>query len=191
MDLQRFKNYILDQHHAYDKREITIEDHDSQIIFHYYNQTGIVDFWFDLNICEQRVYDENNNIVFYLHYEYIDFEQAFNLFTDFITQLLEHKEKDKKIVVCCSSGVTSSSFALKLQDLANYLHLPYRFYSKPIYLLREEMKNYDLVLLAPQIQYLYDVVVKYENVKTICIRTRTYATNNLLAAINEVQNAFN
>ena len=69
---------------------------------------------------------------------------------------------ERNILLCCSSGLTTAMFAQMLQDFSNNNHLPYHFSATSIYDDDTLSKEYDLVLMAPQVQhYTKSMAAKY------------------------------
>ena len=69
--------------------------------------------------------------------------------------------KDKKsirVVLSCSSALTTSFFAQKLNETASVLNLDMSFHAVSIDRIYREAQNYDVVLLAPQIAYQYEKI---------------------------------
>lgn len=136
-----------------------------------------ISFW--LNHVIETVITQNENIVYYLHFEFISFKKTNPIFDDFFNYIKEH-DYDKKfeVLICCSGGFTSSFFAEGLKKEAKrrqsnviihsgcYSHIQWQNIDK----------QYDLILLAPQIGYL---LTEHQNCSCIkTIPTNLYATCN-------------
>lgn len=103
---------------------------------------------------------KNNENVFYLHFEFNDIDHAKDLFNEMMQCFLELKNRQKKkVILCCSSALTSSFFATKLQETARTLNIDeYDFSAVSYQMLFREGFQSDVVLLAPQIGYMYDQI---------------------------------
>ena len=69
--------------------------------------------------------------------------------------------KDKKavrVVLSCSSALTTSFFAQKLNEAAEVLNIDMSFNAVSIDRIYQEAQNYDVILLAPQIAFQYGKV---------------------------------
>ena len=64
-------------------------------------------------------------------------------------------KKAIRVVLTCSSALTTSFFAQKLNEAAEVLNLDMSFNAVSIDRIYQEAQNYDVVLLAPQIAFQY------------------------------------
>ncbi len=60
--------------------------------------------------------EKNNKPFYYLHFEFIDFSNAIQLFHDFMEYLIPHDPI--KVLICCSSALTSSYL---VEELKKYI----------------------------------------------------------------------
>ncbi|MBP3893442.1 MAG: ROK family protein [Atopobiaceae bacterium] len=104
--------------------------------------------------------DDPDNPTFFLHFEMDDLEHAQQLFdelTDTLSQLTT--QKATRILLSCTSGLTTSFFAKKLAEVAATLSLDYEFEAKPIVQALEVAGEYEAVMLAPQVHMSRDEMV--------------------------------
>ncbi len=97
--------------------------------------------------------------VFFLHFELKSLDYAKSLYEEMIGVL--KKEADRKslrILLTCTSAMTTSFFAGKLSEGAKTLSLDYDIAATPYPILYEKAFDYDVILLAPQIAYEYDKI---------------------------------
>jgi cellobiose-specific phosphotransferase system component IIB len=102
---------------------------------------------------------KDDKVVFYLHFELKDLDHAKELFDEMIASLKALKEDEKiTVLLCCTSGITTSYFNSKLKEASGVLDLNYSFKAVSYNLLYMEAYAADVILLAPQIGYLKDKV---------------------------------
>ncbi len=91
---------------------------------------------------------------FYLHFQLGNEEHAKNLFDEMISTLRGMRNKQKiKVLLTCTSGLTTSFFAQELNKAAQNLQLDFEFSAVSYSNLYENGFRYDVILVAPQIQY--------------------------------------
>lgn len=134
-----------------------------------------VSFWKN-HVIEMVVMHEET-MIYYLHFEFIDFRGAKSIFDDFFAYCKEHYcDKKYDVLICCSGGYTSTLFAEGVKKEAEKRHsrvtISSGYYSHMQW--QDIDKQYDLILLAPQIGYL---LAKHQNCGCIqTIPTNLYAT---------------
>ena len=98
--------------------------------------------------------DENK---YYLHFELKDLAHAKKLFADMLDVLFELKNQQKiKILLCCTSGLTTSFFKDKLNEATNLLELDLEFNAVDFSQLYKVGFDYSVILLAPQIAFRFE-----------------------------------
>lgn len=109
--------------------------------------------------CELKILDANDENLFYLHFELKDLSHAQGLYNEMIDSLRKIKEKKQiEALLCCSSGLTTSFFTMKLNDAAELLSMDIHFEAEGYSELYNAAVDKDVILLAPQIGYLYQQV---------------------------------
>lgn len=110
-------------------------------------------------IVEMRVTNlRSGENVFYLHFELKDMLHAQELWAEMREVFEAVKDKHRrKILLCCSGGLTTGYFAQQLQEAADLLSLDYDFCAVPWEKLGTAGLDAEAVLLAPQIAYQYKV----------------------------------
>ena len=96
--------------------------------------------------------DDPDNPTFFLHFEMDDLDHAKQLFgelTDTLAQLSARKAT--KILLTCTSAMTTTFFARKLQEVAGTLSLDFEFEATNIGRALEVAGDYTAVMLAPQV----------------------------------------
>ncbi len=95
--------------------------------------------------------------VFYLHFRIEDEDHAKDLFAEMRQTLISLKNKKRvKVLLSCTSGLTTSFFASELSRAADTLRLDYEFAAVSFDRIYEEGFSYDIILLAPQIHHQYN-----------------------------------
>ena len=143
-----------------------------------------------IGIVEEAIF-QGNDLLFYLHYQFYNFYFAKDLFQRMLNKLLETPQEMKKILLCCSGGMTTGYFAQRLNQCCRLNHLPYIFNASPEYHLLEVYKNYDLILLAPQLRYMIgEIMLKVKPVDVFNIDAKTFATYNCQELLKVVEGYF-
>ena len=136
----------------------------------------------DMNIIEMNVFNkEDDEGEFYLHFQMRNMKHAVELFGEMCSVIKKlSRIKQTKIVLCCSSGLTTSFFASQIQEAASLLHLNYSVTAIGYQHLFEHGDDYDIILLAPQVHHLQ---LKLESIYPqkliMCIPTQIFATYNV------------
>jgi len=91
---------------------------------------------------------------FFLHFELEDLVRAQELFNEMASVIhdMNHREV-RHILLCCSCGMTTTFFAMKLNETAQSLGVDYDFTAQPIEDAKLNGSDYAAVLLAPQVGY--------------------------------------
>ncbi|MCR5794792.1 MAG: ROK family protein [Solobacterium sp.] len=107
----------------------------------------------ELSITEKK----SEDIKFYLHFELNDLYHAQELFEEMLSSLYDLRTQIKiKVLLCCTSGLTTSYFAMRLNEVAGVLDLEYEFEAVSYDRLFERAYTSNIILLAPQVSYLYE-----------------------------------
>jgi cellobiose-specific phosphotransferase system component IIB len=145
----------------------------------------------NLNIIELQVTNTlNNENEFYLHFQMKTLKHALDLFNEMISVIknLIHKPK-LKILLSCSSGLTTSYFAENLNEASHVLHLDYHFDAIGYSQLNNKANDYDMILLAPQIAYEHAHVQElYANKVVLKIPSSVFAKYNCGEMLSIIRN---
>lgn len=96
--------------------------------------------------------DDPDNPTFFLHFEMDDLDHAKQLFDELIEALSQlSAQKVTRVLLTCTSALTTSFFAKKLAEVASTLSLDFEFEAKPIELALRDAGDYAAVMLAPQV----------------------------------------
>ena len=117
----------------------------------YHLETDVI----EMRLCSRK--DQEN--FFFLHFELKDDEHAKSLYREMAESLAKYEDRETvRILLSCTSGMTTSFFAEKLKEAASTLSLDYEFRAEPYSELFRAGFDYDVILLAPQIAYQYKKV---------------------------------
>lgn len=125
-------------------------------------------------------------LVYYLHFETYDYEESMNNLRSFFDVLLDRTPAPKteltaaegmRILICCTSGITSSMYAQILQEKLEPAGV--QVDARSYMMLDPADDQYDLILLAPQIRYaLPDLQAQYGSDKVHMISAMDFATGS-------------
>lgn len=144
--------------------------------------TGYVTIWNNY-ICEEEIFKKTDkSLLFYLHYKMINIGQCSHLFQEFYQAL---KSQDiippKRILLCCSGGLTTSLFASKTQELIALEKSNYEIQAIGYHQLQGEYKKYDALYLAPQISYLEPdaITIVHHEIPIYCVPPGIFARQDI------------
>ena len=185
---QEFKDYIIRSSHmdytvnTDDKGNLILQTDyaEGQVIFH---EKDIIEL-----IIQNKRTGENE---FYLHFRLEDKEHADSLFTEMRQTLIDLRAKKKiRILLSCTSGMTTSYFASELTKAAETLRIDYEFNAVSFAKIYETGFDYDVILLAPQIHYEYERTAQiFRDAIVMKIPTAVFAQYNTGELIRIVQKA--
>ena len=109
----------------------------------------------DFMVVELRItLKKDGKTMFYLHFDLNDLDHAKELFREMTESLRKLKTEEKvRVLLSCSSGLTTSFFAEKLNKGAELLSLDYVFSAVAYTDLYVRAFDADIVLLAPQVGF--------------------------------------
>ena len=134
----------------------TFEESDKQgvILKADYAEAAVTVYFLDFTVMELRVMAGGEEPVFYLHFELNNEEHARELYREMKESLIAQKDaRTKHALLCCSCGLTTSFFAMKLNEAAKSMELDLDFEAVSYEKLYEAAKDKDIILLAPQIAF--------------------------------------
>ena len=152
---QIFKLWILGQK-RFDYDVFLSEENDNIIIIETdYSHSEIT--FNEFNIIELIVTNTiKNKVEFYLHFQMKTLKHATELFEEMLECIKKLVDKPPvKVLLSCSGGLTTSFFVEKLNEAANILSLNFEFDAVAYNSLYEKGRQYDVILLAPQISYMH------------------------------------
>ncbi len=124
-----------------------------------------------------------------MHFELNDEKHAKQLYDEMVETLIGLKnEKTLKVLLSCSAGLTTAMFAENLNTMADLTGIDYHFYAVPYLNIYEEVEKYDIVLIAPQIGYIYERLKNSLHDKLVLqIPTALLASYDAMATLNFIR----
>ena len=191
-----FVKWIISRKNEYKRKGINCYISEQEYYFTTINfdagqYTGEVSIWKDeVTIVEEKIFDEEGNLVFYLHFSLETIGQFRKLFTDFYNGLLKLLDlEENNIALVCNDGLSTSLFVEELLKVCKLQKLDYKITSVSLDRLRDENFNYDALYLAPQIAHLEpELMLECNNsVPIYRIDPTVFATKDYQAIIKEIQ----
>ena len=178
--LDIYKKWINSQNFE----DIHIVNESNKILFKYDLIEGCVEFYsLQKEIVELKIVNlVNNENKFFLHFELNNIERAKELFIEMIECLLDLKNNNKtKVLICCTSGITSSYFCEKLNEYSQKENSSYEFYASNYSEVYSKGISFDYILLTPQIKHHSNEIKNIFKDKIVeDIPVKTFATYDAL-----------
>ncbi len=129
-----------------------------------------------MGIVEECVFDEEN-LLFYLHYQFYNYYYATDLFYRMIKKLKEVKRKSIcHVLLCCTSGMTTGFFADKLNQYCQSNRIPVQVEATSFHSLDKVYGKYDFIFLAPQLRFQLMKLKEKIDKKIECMDPVVFAT---------------
>lgn len=186
--VRQFRQWILTQTSSDYKLYVNAKDENVVIIETGYC-LGEVTF-FPMDIIQLSVLNlVSNRHEFYLHFQMHTLEHAMKLFGEMLETVRELTVKPPvRVLLSCTSGLTTSFFAQKLNESAKLLSLNYEFSAISYGKLYHVASQYDIILLAPQISYIYDTAKKIlAGKKLYKIPPKVFATYDVRSIFTDLE----
>lgn len=185
-----FKAWVLE--HNGDDYDIKLENDDNIKLLTEYGEASIQFTQIDEGTIVEFsiVSKKDDSVKFYLHFELNDEDHAKQLYDEMVETLINLKnEKTLKVLLSCSAGLTTSMFAENLNSMVEMLGLDYHFNAVSYLSIYEEVDQYDVVLIAPQIGYMLNRLKESLPEKLVLqIPTAVFASYDALSTIKFIQN---
>ncbi|GEM_PF-2442270 len=133
--------------------------------------------------------------IFFLHFQAVDLEDSIEKVKVFLYRLYHDEDQDEngelpdlhhpiEMLICCTSGITSAMYArLITRKLGSDLvHAD----AKSVFSLTDEDDQYDLILLAPQVHYMFEDINSRFPGKVHRIDTMDFATDRISGTLNQL-----
>lgn len=159
----------------------------TKTVFQY---TIIISFYAN-QIIEEQILNNEEQILYYMHFEFIDLLQASRFVSDFIHYFKNLNTPKSKVLLCCSCGITSAFFAKQLQLHIYAGHLDIKIEAIDIYTLMQEMPNTELILLSPQVGHYYHSFSALFPNKVVKIPITDYAAYQYASILQLIINYLN
>ena len=172
---EQFRSYLLKQEDpSYTIREAS--DEEGRHIFFETQEASASVTMHTINgteICELRIVStKTGRTPFYLHFELNDLSHAIDLFHEMTASLKKQSEtRVIHVLLCCTSGITTSYFTARMKDAARMMELPYAFEAVSYDHLFQKGTGADVILLAKNVDGVYNAdpaqvadAVKYDTI---------------------------
>lgn len=171
-----------------------------QIVFEMNHLKGEANFYdFYLNDILELVIDDTQTgeNIFYLHFELLNLEDTINFVKSFFTALNRENETTdslpthisdchKRVLLCCTGGLSTYLFAKKMEEALVSEGIDIKVDATRLSRLDSQAEQYDIILIAPQIEYKFnEIVSKYPN-KAVRLDALDFATLNVNKVIHDV-----
>ena len=151
-----FREWILSYEQDVCKIRLVDEDH---LRLEAEGVTGEVAYWCfegEPEIVEMRIWragcEEQN--LFFLHFELQDLARAQDLFKEMLEALDQQVTRTTtRVLLCCTSGMTTAMFAMRMNEAAKTLSLSFEFDALPFEQALADGEDYAAIMLAPQVSY--------------------------------------
>jgi cellobiose-specific phosphotransferase system component IIB len=155
---------------------------------------GAVNFYDIDDVCVVEMRLERSidgESAFFLHFELEDFAHAQRFFGEMAAVIKESRQPEtRQVLLCCSCGLTTGFFAMKLDEAANDLGIGYEFSAKSVDEAMRVGSDYAAVLLAPQVGYQRkEVVAALPGTPVIELPGKIFGSYDALAALRLVIDA--
>ncbi len=147
----------------------------------------------DLEIAEYRIVrTSGGGAIFFLHVLLDDLNRAQELFAEMVEALEdEATHATTRVLLCCTSALTTTLFASKMGDVAQALSLDYSFDAMSVDRALEEGGAYDAVLLAPQASHVRRQMIKaHPNALVFEIPGKIFGSYDAAGAVRLLMHAF-
>lgn len=149
-----FKQWLISQKGPY---TLSVEDEGHVHVDTEYGLGEVNFYHFDNEpeIVELRVTCRKTNLTkFFLHFQPVQEVHSKDLFNEMVSALLALKYvQTTKVLLCCTAGMTTSFFAEKLNEAARMADMDYVFSAVSVQEVYANAKDYDVILVAPQVAY--------------------------------------
>ena len=166
----------------------TNEMYEASVIFH------------DNNLIELSIEEKKTGeIPFYLHFEAYEKKSArdniqafFDFFIDKkpakenLDSIVVKNERPLKLLVSCTSGMTSSYFAYTMKKVLNNAGIDVTIDAVSYREIDRIQSEYDYILLAPQIAYMLKEYQKKYGNKVMAVESKDFASYNVKRVINQI-----
>lgn len=134
---------------------------------------------------------EDERPTFFLHFMLEDLRRAQELFDEMAAALEEHAQQDSvRILLTCTSAMTTSFLAAKMREVAQSLALPYEFHAMSFDRALAEGDGYAAILLAPQVGHRRQEMAKaHPEAVVFEIPGKTFGSYDAAAAVRLVMHA--
>ena len=186
-----FFQWILLNKDSYLKDQVICEvqqqnDKFQSIIFTLPQVKGIVTIWYN-HIVEEEIYRQDDQMMlFYLHYTITNLNQCRHLFLEFYQTLIKYSyQRIYKIALCCTGGLSTFTFVEEMKKVCELENVPFQLDSLSLEQLYDQYLDYDALYLAPQIAHMEAqlLIETKHQVPLFCIDPTLFATKDYIGIV--------
>ena len=187
-----FREWVLTQHPA---NATASEQSDNKIRFDAQQSCAEVNFYPHADgreICELRIVKHGEqDASFFLHFMLDDLVRAQELFAEMGNVLAENEHASfTKVLLCCTSAMTTTFLANKMNDTAQTLGISYEFSAMSYAKALDSRADYAAILLAPQVAHLrHDMARAHPQSLVFEIPGKVFGSYDALAAVRLAMHA--
>lgn len=169
-------------------------DH-NHIVIHTATATAEVNlypFGDEQEVVEYRIVRTgSNDPSFFLHVTLDDLSRAKDLFSQMSDALEDETTRETtRVLLTCTSALTTSLFAQKMNDVAKALNLDYDFCALSVDRAIATTEPYAAILLAPQVSHLRKQLVEaHPNARVFEIPAKTFGSYDAASAVRLLMHA--
>lgn len=147
----------------------------------------------DVEIAEYQITrTSDGEVIFFLHVLLDDLSRAQELFAE-MTEALEDERRHTTthVLLCCTSAITTTLFAHKMNEVAQGLSLDYDFTAMSIDRALQEGDRFQAILLAPQASHMRTRMAEtYPDALVFEIPGKIFGTYDAAGAVRLLMHAF-
>lgn len=148
---EQYREWVMDQIHDFRKSV----DNNGNISFSNEKAKAFVNFY-DHDIIELSITNSREENCFYLHFQLNEPGHAMDLTREMLHTFEDVSRKTTlRVLLTCSSALTTSFFAQRLNEACSLLNMDYSFGAVSVDHIYDKGFDADVILLAPQISFQY------------------------------------
>lgn len=151
------------------------------------NHANISVHFYRSGVIEQLIKDRDGQVLYYMHFQFVNFLQATYILKDTLLFIKNLDIKKIHILICCSCGLTSSLFQEGMQKVIDDNKMNFDITASDIYSLEHKYKDYDFILLTPQVHHFKPKLMETIPKPMITIPITDFACHhyyNIISIIN-------
>lgn len=187
-----FRAWVLTQHPA----DATVRmEHGGQIVLDTSRSRAEVNFYphaDEREICELRIVRHGDQEAsFFLHFVLENLTRAQELFAEMAEVLTANeRQQTTKALLCCTSAMTTTFFANKMNEAAQALGLQYEFCAMSYTQALQTTQDFAAIMLAPQVAHQrHDMAQAHPHALVFEIPGKVFGTYDATAAIRLLMHA--
>jgi len=187
INISVFHEWILmqqdDRYEIRDEGKVIVLENEAASAKTYFRPESII----ELELTNRK----NLKCEFYLHFRLQNLKHGTQLFKEMMQAFLNVSEdKNTRVLLSCTSGLTTNFFAQMLNEGARSTGLPLEFEACSYNLLADKGVEYDLIMLAPQIGWMEPRVQSiFNRTPVVTIPSKLFAAYDVMGTFAFVKEA--